>query len=359
MRRLLLLSLIAPLCQAQVTQQPLPSRVESLIRLPDRLETLPYATAGASLVPSAPRHPPRRPKPTHPKISLPQAPAATGVWRLKLSATLHLPPSQDQVLAEAPIHVPARTPLADAPDAVETGLHKAYEAYEAGRHAEAVAWLRSHMESLDAAGWEVLGWSHWHLDQPEEALQAFRQAYQLQPSTGAAQGLVLSAHALRVYAGLPGLQQRSPGPLDALISQEVRQAILQGERDFVLGPDLRLLPVPRPTAPATWTAQVRPWSRHKQGTPGAGRLHQAGLQLTLAYALAVGEGRLVLAPQHVKDGQDGVAGLATYRQPGAAARPPSRPGTGGGDFRPLGGGLSDVPRRRPIRLGAGSISTAK
>jgi len=323
MRRIALLILTATACQAQVTQQTLPSRVEALQTLPERLEREAVSAATPEAQPQR-RSPRTRPPSTAKTSASPPGRLHLPLLSLRVSDFLALPAEMGAAAPvtqadAAPEPMAAHAPSEDHSVSVQTaGFH----AYEAGRYAEAVALFEAQPDSLDASGWEVLGWSHWQLGQPRLALAAFSRAYRLLSTDGAARGLVLAAHASGEYARLlEALQQEHSGPLHALVGEAVRQAILNGATDFQLDPEGRLRLAEAATPAATsWEHTARLETRHKRGTAGEGRLQQAGLTLIAARGRDTGTWRLELSTRHSDDGLEHAQGWAAgvgWQQVGA------------------------------------------
>ena len=163
---------------------------------------------------------------------------------------------------------------------------RAQAAYEGGRYVEAENILLDGHERLDAGGLELLGWIQYRLGKLDAAADQFERAYRMKPAQGSAQGLVFSLHRLKQYSRLLLVAEEQPGPLDMLVSPEVRQQIAAGASRFTVDSEgrLGLAAGGGDAAPGhKITVELAPNVRNKRGIPGEGKLSQSSLALTTTW----------------------------------------------------------------------------
>ncbi|MGK0673795.1 MAG: cellulose synthase subunit BcsC-related outer membrane protein [Halothiobacillaceae bacterium] len=158
-------------------------------------------------------------------------------------------------------------------------MAQANKAFELGNYSEAERLLLDQKPKLDAGGLELLGWIQYRAGKMEAAADNFEAAYRKAPSKGAAQGLVFSLHRLKRYEPLLSLLEHVRGPLDELIPTATREAIAQGQTRFSVDAEARLTPSTSSTSTAS-SVRVEPSFRSKRGTPGEGRMQQAGVNIS-------------------------------------------------------------------------------
>lgn len=195
-------------------------------------------------------------------------------------------------------------------------LIKAQKAYNDGMYPEAERLLLKVKNDLDANGLEVLAWTEYRLGKLKSANEYFKKSYSEKPSLSSAQGLVFTANRLHEYQSLLSLITQHPGPLDNLISPDVRQKIKSGWSQFSVNSDARLTILNNSSNGVAdglgLTARVEPNYRHKKGVPGEGRLSQTGVTATLTWRGPHDEAKLTAEHQRVDDGLTPVSGQNFY-----------------------------------------------
>jgi len=183
---------------------------------------------------------------------------------------------------------------------------------------EAEQALLKQQEYLDANGLMVLGWAQFRLGKHALAAERFAAAYAKEPSEGAAQGLVYSAHQAKRYPLiLTALNKHPDGPLDPLVAPDIRTRLAAGEDRFGVDGQARLV-VQRgnaPSGPREWLSlKVEPHLRGKAGTAGQGKLRQAGVVGTLRWQGSSQQVTLEVERQHASDAVDRAHGQRWYAQ---------------------------------------------
>lgn len=181
---------------------------------------------------------------------------------------------------------------------------------------EAEQALLKQQEYLDANGLMVLGWAQFRLGKHALAAERFAAAYAKEPSEGAAQGLVYSAHQAKRYPLiLTSLNKHPDGPLGPLVAPDIRTRLAAGEDRFGVDGQARLV-VQRgnaPSGPREWLSlKVEPHLRGKAGTAGEGKLRQAGVVGTLRWQGSSQQVTLEVERQRASDAVDRASGQRWY-----------------------------------------------
>lgn len=161
-------------------------------------------------------------------------------------------------------------------------INKARAASEQGRHAEAEQILLGLGKNLDINGVEMLGWAQYHLGKYEDAARQFGAAYKKTPRESNAQGLFFSLHKLKRYSDLVSASDATPGPLNAMLSPEIRAAIQAGSTQFTVDGKghLAIAPAQAGGPEPGISVKLEGMTREKSGERGEGRLSQRGSLLT-------------------------------------------------------------------------------
>ncbi|MGL5224713.1 MAG: hypothetical protein ACRC8Q_05195, partial [Aeromonas sp.] len=154
-----------------------------------------------------------------------------------------------------------------------------------GRDEEAEAIQIKYLETLDADGLTILGWTQSRLGKPDQAAERFAAAYVMKPSAEAAQALVFSAlQSKKLSLILTAMSKHPDGPLDSLVAPDIRTRIAAGEQRFGVDGNARLVvQLGNDAEHQGLSLKFEPHIRSKSGNAGEGRLRQRGVVATLSW----------------------------------------------------------------------------
>lgn len=185
-----------------------------------------------------------------------------------------------------------------------------------GRDEEGEKILSKYQANLDADGLILLGWTLSRLGKYEQSAERFASSYAKNPSAGAAQGLVFSAQkAEKPQLILAAIEKSPGGPLDALVTADVRARIAEGEKKLGIFEDGRLVLLKADAAgasPEGLTLKLEPHLRGKAGLSGEGKLRQSGLIATLGWQGEAQSATLEVEHQSASDVVDSAKGGRWY-----------------------------------------------
>jgi hypothetical protein len=185
-----------------------------------------------------------------------------------------------------------------------------------GRDEEGEKILSKYEANLDADGLILLGWTLSRLGKYEQATERFAASYIKDPSAGAAQGLVFSAQkAERPKLILSSMEKHPGGPLDLLVTPDVRVRIAEGGQKFGIFEDGRLVflkPDVSGVDSEGLSLKFEPHLRGKSGISGEGKLRQSGVVATLSWQKDTQHATIEVERQSGTDGVDSAKGQRWY-----------------------------------------------
>jgi len=193
-----------------------------------------------------------------------------------------------------------------------------------GRDAEAETIMLKQLETLDADGLTLLGWTQSRLGKPDQAAERFASAYAMDTSSDSAQALVYSTVQSKKFPLLLAALNKHPnGPLNALISPDVRTRIAAGEQKFGVEENARLvvLRAASPSEEQGFTLKLEPRLRSKAGVAGEGRLRQSSIVATLGWRGEIHQANLEVERQNATDSTDRAQGQRWYAKWGMKMTP--------------------------------------
>jgi tetratricopeptide (TPR) repeat protein len=182
-----------------------------------------------------------------------------------------------------------------------------------GRDAEAEPIQMKYLDTLDADGLTLLGWTQSRLGKPDQAAERFAAAYVMKPSAEAAQALVFSVVQSKKFPLILAVMGKQPdGPLNSLVSPEVRARIAAGDQRFGVDGSAHLLAQQINAEPEALSLKFEPHMRIKSGAAGEGRLRQMGAVATLGWQGQEQHAVLEVERQNATDAIDRTVGQRWY-----------------------------------------------
>ena len=183
-----------------------------------------------------------------------------------------------------------------------------------GRDEEAEAIQIKYLETLDADGLTILGWTQSRLGKPDQAAERFAAAYVMKPSAEAAQALVFSAlQSKKLSLILTAMSKHPDGPLDSLVAPDIRTRIAAGEQRFGVDGNARLVvQLGNDAEHQGLSLKFEPHIRSKSGNAGEGRLRQRGVVATLSWQGQTQQAVLEVERQNAADAVERGTGQRWY-----------------------------------------------
>ena len=183
-----------------------------------------------------------------------------------------------------------------------------------GRDEEAEAIQIKYLETLDADGLTILGWTQSRLGKPDQAAERFAAAYVMKPSAEAAQALVFSALQSKTLSLILTAMSKHPdGPLDSLVAPDIRTRIAAGEQRFGVDGNARLVvQLGNDAEHQGLSLKFEPHIRSKSGNAGEGRLRQRGVVATLSWQGQTQQAVLEVERQNAADAVERGTGQRWY-----------------------------------------------
>ena len=183
-----------------------------------------------------------------------------------------------------------------------------------GRDEEAEAIQIKYLETLDADGLTILGWTQSRLGKPDQAAERFAAAYVMKPSAEAAQALVFSAlQSKKLSLILTAMSKHPDGPLDSLVAPDIRTRIAAGEQRFGVDENARLVAqLGNDVGHQGLSLKFEPHIRSKSGNAGEGRLRQRGVVATLSWQGQTQQAVLEVERQNAADAVERGTGQRWY-----------------------------------------------
>lgn len=183
-----------------------------------------------------------------------------------------------------------------------------------GRDEEAEAIQIKYLETLDADGLTILGWTQSRLGKPDQAAERFAAAYVMKPSAEAAQALVFSAlQSKKLSLILTAMSKHPDGPLDSLVAPDIRTRIAAGEQRFGVDGNARLVvQLGNDAEHQGLSLKFEPHIRSKSGNAGEGRLRQRGVVATLSWQGQAQQAVLEVERQNAADAVERGTGQRWY-----------------------------------------------
>lgn len=185
-----------------------------------------------------------------------------------------------------------------------------------GFDVEAEPIMIKQLDGLDADGLTLLGWTQYRLGKHDLAAERMAAAYAKKPSEDTAEALVHTTYQAKNFQLILTVLSKHPsGPLDALISPEVRTRIASGEQNFGLADGARLVALPGNLSGSDHeglSLKFEPHVRSKSGTAGDGKLRQSGVVATLAWQGKTQQAILEFERQNATDSIDRAEGQRWY-----------------------------------------------
>jgi predicted Zn-dependent protease len=181
------------------------------------------------------------------------------------------------------------------------------------RDAEAEPIMVKQLETLDADSLTLLGWTQARLGKHDQAAERMATAYAKQPSENAAKALIFTARqAGKLQLILAALNQHPNGPLDSLITPEIRTRIAAGEQKFGVDENTRLVVQQGNAENKEFSLKLEPYLRSKSGVAGEGKLRQSGVVTTLSWQGQTQRATLEVDRQNATDAIDRAEGQRWY-----------------------------------------------
>lgn len=196
---------------------------------------------------------------------------------------------------------------------------------EFGRNEEAEPIMVKQMEFLEADGLILLGWTQARLGKYDQAAERMATAYAKQPSKEAAEALIFTAYQAGKFPLILEVLNKNPnGPLDSLVTPEVRIQIAAGEKNFGLDTNARLTALQgngSKSEQQELSLKFEPHLRRKSGVVDEGKLRQSGVVTTLSWQGETQRASLEVERQSATDALDRASGQRWYAKWGMKMTP--------------------------------------
>jgi tetratricopeptide (TPR) repeat protein len=194
-----------------------------------------------------------------------------------------------------------------------------------GRDEEAEKIMLKQLEYLDVDGLTLLGWTQSRLGKSEQADERFAAAYAKQPSEDSAKAIIYSTLKSKKFPLiLTALSEHPSGPLDSLVTPEVRTLIAAGEKNFGLDANARLIALKGNVSGSEsggLSLKLEPYIRKKSGDAGEGGLRQSGVAVTLGWHGQTQQATLEVDQENATDAIDLAKGQRWYATWGLEVAP--------------------------------------